>query len=72
MPSTAMRKQKSWLARALAVSGPKHSAAGSQSHVSLELELLWLEVDEKADTRPLHEAIESIEHPGDKSCCCEG
>ena len=52
---------KSWLARALAVSGPEAQRSGlHQVNVVLKLELLWLEVDEKADTRPLHEAIASI------------
>ena len=52
---------KSWLARALAVSGPEAQRSGlHQVNVGLKLELLWLEVDEKADTRPLHEAIASI------------
>src|SRR5262245_2595746 len=52
---------KSWLARALAVSGPEAQRSGlHEVNVALKLELLWLEVDEKADTRPLHEAIGSI------------
>jgi TolB-like protein/Tfp pilus assembly protein PilF len=52
---------KSWLARALGVSGPEAQRSGlHEVNIGLKLELLWLEVDEKADTRPLHEAIASI------------
>jgi TolB-like protein/tRNA A-37 threonylcarbamoyl transferase component Bud32/Tfp pilus assembly protein PilF len=52
---------KSWLARALTVSGPEAQRSGlHQVNVGLKLELLWLEVDEKGDTRPLHDAITSI------------
>lgn len=52
---------KSWLARAVAVSGPEAQRSGlHEVNVGLKLELLWLEVDEKADTRPLHQAIDSI------------
>jgi serine/threonine protein kinase/Tfp pilus assembly protein PilF len=52
---------KSWLARAQAVSGPEAQRSGlHEVNVALKVELLWLEVDEKADTRRLHEAIASI------------
>jgi serine/threonine-protein kinase len=64
---------KSWLARAVVIGGPEaqHSgihianaqslAAGSMSYAgALKIELLWWEVMEKADTRPLHQAIDSI------------
>jgi serine/threonine protein kinase/Tfp pilus assembly protein PilF len=52
---------KSWLARAVAVSGPEAQRSGlHEVNVVLKLELLWLEVNEKADTRPLHQAIDSI------------
>jgi serine/threonine protein kinase/Tfp pilus assembly protein PilF len=52
---------KSWLARAVAVSGPEAQRSGLQYvNVGLKLERLWLEVIEKADTQPLHQAIDSI------------
>jgi serine/threonine-protein kinase len=43
---------KSWSARAAAIAGPDDVAAKSQ--------LLYLELLEKGDTRPLHQAIDSI------------
>jgi TolB-like protein/Tfp pilus assembly protein PilF len=51
---------KSWLGRAMAVSGPEAQRSGMHAvNVGLKLELLWLEVIEKADTRRLHQAIDS-------------
>ena len=46
---------KSWLARALAVSGPEAQRSGlHEVNVGLKLSLCGWNVDEKADTRPLH------------------
>jgi serine/threonine-protein kinase len=54
-------ERKSWLARAATIAGPEAQRSGMPAvNLGVNLELLWLEVDEKADTRPLHQAIASI------------
>ena len=48
----AMRKQRRWLARAVAVAEP--------DDISMKLALPEAELDVNADPRPLHQAIDSI------------